>query len=104
MSEVQVSEHLETVSLYDLEGTVESAIERLQKLMQKYPGKTLTLDCQRESYGDEKEYRVIWRRAENEEEKKKRLEDEAETKAWRRRQFEAMKKEFEAESEQSEHE
>lgn len=92
-----VSEYLETLGLYDLDGSVESAISKLQALMQYYPGKRLELQLTENEDGYKK-FNVVWKREENEKELEKRLKQQEESKAYRRQQYEAMKKEFEGEA------
>jgi len=90
-----VTEKLESLGLYDLEGTIDSVIERLQRLKETYKGKDISLDLRSQEYDDGKEYAVVWARPENEKETAKRLEDETKSKEYRRQQYDRLKKEFE---------
>jgi hypothetical protein len=95
MSQVRlVQEKLEILSLYDLDGPLDKAIERLQALQNLYKGKELKLNLRGEEYGDGKGHAVIYERPENEEEIKKREEEETRSRERRREQFESLKKEF----------
>jgi hypothetical protein len=94
MSPRMVYQTLETLSLYSLDTSLDRAIEILQELKDKYSSKDIRLNLTNAQYSDEKEYIVQWVRPENEEEIKKREEDMAESKEWRRQQYENLKKEF----------
>jgi hypothetical protein len=87
-------EYLDWFSFSDLEGRLETAIERLKRIQTAYPDKAIELVDDYERYGEERGYRVVWVRPENETEAAKRLKDEAESKEYRRKQFERLKEEF----------
>jgi len=90
---------LEDISLYDLEGTVDQAIEYLQDLKAKYPDKDLQLDYYSDPYPDSSPYlKVVHKRQESDEEYNERVEYYKSIRENRRKQYLALKKEFEGES------
>jgi len=94
MKEIIVNETLDFLDLYQLEGNIQKTIEMLQDLQKRYPGE-LSLELKRKDYNDDQEYAVITKRPENEKEKAKRLEQEYQRKAYRKAEYERLKKEFE---------
>jgi hypothetical protein len=89
-----VSQELETLDLCDLEGSLDEAIKRLQGLRDRYSDKKIRLALQSRTYDEGQRYAVIWDRPENNKELKERLEQEKQSKDYRRQQYENLKKEF----------
>lgn len=93
--ERMIQEKLETISLYDFDGcSIDVAIKILQKLKDRHTGKDIYLDLQTCDYSDDKQYAVIWKRPETEVEKNDRLKEEEKNKAYRRAEYQRLKKEF----------
>ena len=89
-----VQEKVDERGLYAFEGPVDTVIEMLQELKAAHQGKKLSLDLREDEYGDGEVFAVICERPENEAEAKKRQEQEAQSKAYRRAEYERLKKEF----------
>ena len=76
MAEVMVWEELGRISLYELDGDINKAVEVLRRWQELHKDKKLQLDLRSQEYDDGKEYAIIWIRPENEQEKNKRLVEE----------------------------
>lgn len=82
------------IDLYKLEGPIDSAIDHLVHLKQKYPDKQLELSVEVNAYDEESSIYLYERREETDGEYETRM---AETKAveeWQRRVYEDLKKKF----------
>ena len=95
MSQKIVQEKLDYISLYDLHGPFDKTIDYLIKLKEQHKGKKVTINVSNCSHDDGQEYVLVWERPENDTEIAKRLKYEADSKEWRKKQYENLKKEFE---------
>lgn len=87
-----------TIDGYQLDGTIDHAIERLQKLKEEYPDKNLELSWEQEKYEDSYSFHLYEIRPETEKERKVR-EDAEKARQDRLRakeleQLEALKKKY----------
>ena len=97
--ERMVTEELERICFYDMEGSLDKVVRFLQEIKEKYPDKKVHLHLVDRRYDDGQEwfqevYAVKYTRPENEQEIQKQQADEERSKEYRRQQFESLKKEF----------
>lgn len=90
-----VNQKLELINLSQLEGPLQGTIEKLSKFATKYAGKDLriALDCDDDGASV---FQLVEQREETDEERRQRVFKYEENKAWRRKHYEQLKKEFEA--------
>jgi hypothetical protein len=92
---MKISEIVSTINLYDLEGSLDEAIEYLENLREKFLGKDLRLEIS--SYGsDGSEYlNCVYQRPENEKEIEARKLREKKQEEYELEQYNRLKKKYE---------
>lgn len=99
MKRKSVTEKVESMGVYDLDGTVDKLIERLVDLRKRY-GENLVIDVDHGYYDDDYSINVYWNREETDEEFEKRKKKErrlAETRRKNREKDKALKEKQERE-------
>lgn len=98
MSRRQVKQEVKKWGAYDFDGPLPALMVELQDLQDLHKDVALRLDSEyTQDYGDSERSFVLtcyYMRDETDEEVARREEQEADMRAFRRRQFEALKKEF----------
>jgi hypothetical protein len=102
MKKKTVRERIQSISFYDLEGSIENVIQYFQNLKgstetEKYYSHytSFALEIQPKEYGDGDELCLMGIREETDAEFKKWQKQESQQRDWRRKQYESLKKEFE---------
>lgn len=109
MERKKVRDRIRTLT-YDFEGSIDDAIEALQKLKKetktdKYYAQwdSFEIDNVHVEYDEGYELALFGIRLENDKEYSERMKQQAENEKWRRKQYEQLKKEFEGEKEAKGH-
>lgn len=97
-----ISVKIEDISLYDLDGPLDDAIEYLvqvyKRLTETHPGCDYTLSVEQDQFDPERQVIGVYtKRQETDEEYSARVDGEKQAKEWRRRQYLRLKEEFENE-------